>query len=320
MTAPRISFEVAEADDPICWDAALANSPNAHPLQSWEWGAAKLDTGSEVLRLQVLADKKPMLQAQIFIKPVPFVPFRIGWIPKGPVWCSAAVVEQRMQVLAAFRRACRQHGIYSLVSQPYLGKQNAGLGFRVPILNREQTFCLDLSAQLADLEQNLHSGWRNHKRRFVRNGGQVIDNRSESAVDPLIDMYSAMTARKSFQGYGGPELLRAVWRRMRIRSSGNVYAQIFQAVAGDRVCASILVLRAGPTALYVWGAFDYESRNLYPTEAVQWSAIETLQREGVITYDLGGADERNRSGVFEFKRRMGAKLLTLPPSELIVTV
>jgi lipid II:glycine glycyltransferase (peptidoglycan interpeptide bridge formation enzyme) len=207
-----------------------------------------------------------------------------------------------------------------MVSQPYLNVEPGRSGIPVPVGQPEQTFCLNLEKDLPELERNLHSSWRNESKRFTRHGGRLTVCDSESAVEPLIRMCAALSERKEFPMYGTEKLIRAVWRHMRMQSSGCVYAKCFQAIMNDVVCGSILVLRAGPVALCQWGAFDYQNRSHSPTRALQWSAIETLKRGGVKTYDLGGADESARSGVFEFKRRMGAELLTLPRRELILVV
>jgi CelD/BcsL family acetyltransferase involved in cellulose biosynthesis len=144
-----------------------------------------------------------------------------------------------------------------------------------------------------------------------------VEDRSDTAVEPLIRMYTALVQRKQFSAYGTPDFIRAVWWEFRKTLSPFVSAHIFHAILNQHICSSILLLRAGSTVHVAWGASDYHFNRFHPTHGLHWFLIEQFNREGLQIYDLGGANDQSRSGVFAFKKHMGGELVTLPALRLI---
>ena len=248
-------FDVTETMSGRQWDTDLSRLRGAHPLQSSWWGEAKADTGVSPVRFAVSGDAGPVLMAQVFPHRIPMTPIKVGWIPWGPAWgdvdedvCKAAFL--------ALRRVARERGFRALVTQPYEAN-SAWPGWTVPCRRRGRTCLIDLRQPITVLEGRLHRHWRQGKNKFERSGGSVVLDTADNAVESLIEMYQALVDRKKFLPYGSAAFLRALWYRSRFAQESRVAAYLFRANFNGLTAAAALVLRAGDTAHFTWGASDY---------------------------------------------------------------
>ncbi len=95
--------------DATQWRSTLAALPNPHLLQSWEWGDVKAQTGWQAERL-LLADAQVAVQF-LTRQPLPGIPLRIGYVPKGPVvdWSDGRAVDRVLDAIQA--HACARNCI-----------------------------------------------------------------------------------------------------------------------------------------------------------------------------------------------------------------
>lgn len=77
------------------------------------------------------------------------------------------------------------------------------------------------------------------------------------------------------------------------------------------VIAGMILLLAGSTVRYAYGASDERFLRLAPNDLLMWNAIELACREGYQTFDMGRTACDNE-GLMEFKRRWGAIKEPLP--------
>ncbi|HMN27066.1 MAG TPA: peptidoglycan bridge formation glycyltransferase FemA/FemB family protein, partial [Caldilineaceae bacterium] len=77
------------------WQKLLAASPNPHVLQSWEWGVVKSQTGWRAERFALHYNGEVVGAFQLLSRQLPWLPVRIGYIPKGPAinWADSDLVE-----------------------------------------------------------------------------------------------------------------------------------------------------------------------------------------------------------------------------------
>lgn len=301
---------VVDVTDARRWDNLLAALPGAHPLQSWAWGEARRTLGEDVVRLLIADGPTTLALAQAAIKRLTPLGVRVAWVARGPVWGKRH--DRWADAGHALRRALAGRGVRLLIVSPYLQDGGPRLGWPVPWEPAVQTYWLDLTRPLDELDERLHKEWRYGKNRFVRDGGSVEEEQGAGAIEALVDLQAGLRRRKGFEGYRGPDFMRAVWRAFEQWQSDRVAAHLFLAKVGARSAASALILRAGDTAHYVWGAFDYEFRSKRVNEGLQWAIVGRLQQMGVARYDLGGVDPARNPGVYEFKKRMGGELVRLP--------
>ena len=309
----QLTFE--EVADPKLWDESLCCFPSPHPMQSWWWGAAKESVGERLIRLLARQNGEPVALAQIFVKKMPFLGTPVAWIPRGPAVATLVPHETRtiMKELCGY---LAERNIRFVVSKPYiLNNTPPPIGHRVP-WNSEMTFWVDLSLPVVDIEKRLHSQYRYAKRRFFREGGETFEVSDDESLNQLVAMYNRLAQRKDFKQYGSSALIRSVWRCFHESSVPCIAAHMFAAKFQGRCIALALILRLRSNAHFMWGAFDYESRQNGANVALHWTAMLKMRELGVTRYDLEGADLKRNPGVFTFKRRLGGKLVELSPYQV----
>jgi lipid II:glycine glycyltransferase (peptidoglycan interpeptide bridge formation enzyme) len=97
------------------------------------------------------------------------------------------------------------------------------------------------------------------------------------------------------------------------RKKGLAY-RLLLANRGDETLAGIIVVIWGKTARYLFGASSNRHRNLMPTYAVQWRAIQMAREAGCERYDLFGipaSDEPHHPmhGLYQFKTGFGGEVV-----------
>jgi FemAB-related protein (PEP-CTERM system-associated) len=87
--------------------------------------------------------------------------------------------------------------------------------------------------------------------------------------------------------------------------------QLLLADHQGKVIAGMVLLAAGSTIRYAYGASDDRYLSLAPNNLLMWTAIEMGCRQGFRTFDMGRT-ARDNEGLMEYKRRWGAIEESLP--------
>ena len=77
------AFRVTERDP---WNAFVEHAPYRSFPQLWEWGELRETSGWRPIRVAVGEDADhPLAGAQVLMRQVPLVGWRLGYAPRGPV-------------------------------------------------------------------------------------------------------------------------------------------------------------------------------------------------------------------------------------------
>src|ERR1019366_3506944 len=79
------SLSISLVHDCRRWDDALRAQPQGSFLQSYAWGRHKQHFGWVPVRLRVDGAGRAPLLAQILFRRIPFTPYTLGYIPRGPL-------------------------------------------------------------------------------------------------------------------------------------------------------------------------------------------------------------------------------------------
>ena len=316
---PRITE--SQATDPEQWNAALAELPAAHVLQSWEWGALKSRHGwrpGRYLWFGEDADRPCAAGAVLTRQPVRWLS-PVMYVPKGPAldYGDPALL---MQVLACLEATARRGGALFVKIDPDVRVDKAQGEAAVELLrqrgwrpSREQiqfrsTMLLDLSRSSDELLGAMKSKWRYNTRLAVRRGVTV---RCGDSVDlPLLyRLYAETSARDGF--VIRPEAYyQDAWGNF---FEAGLAQPLIAEVAGEPVAMVIIFVFAG-RAWYMYGASRAVHREKMPNHLLQWEAMRWAREQGCMVYDMWGApdvlDESDPLwGVYRFKRGFGGELV-----------
>jgi len=315
--------------DPTAWNALLRPLPNAHILQTWEWGEFKRrTTGWTAERLAFLRDGRPVAAAQILTRGVG--PLRVMYVPKGPALDPAdpallADVLDHLQALA------RRRGAIWLKIDPDVivgtgvpGEDDAqddpagqavvaalkarGWRFSASQVQFRNTVALDLTRPAETLLADMHQSTR-RKVRTAEKKDVTIRPAGAEDIPTLYELYRLTGQRDGF--LTRPlDYYQEAWGAF--FAAG--LAQAFLAEYAGQPLAHVILLHFGPKCWYFYGASSSEERQRMPNYALQWAAIQWAQAQGYPIYDFWGApddfDESDRMwGVFQFKQGFGGRVV-----------
>ena len=101
--------------------------------------------------------------------------------------------------------------------------------------------------------------------------------------------------------------------RMEENTFSDVQVKLLIAYAGDEPLAAMFLVLSSHRATYLYGASSSEMRNLMPTYALQWKAIQIAKQNACTEYDLFGTAPRPEPshpmyGLYKFKRGFGGQI------------
>lgn len=309
------------------WKAFLANCPEAHILQSAQWGELKEAFGWEVVRcVSETGDER--IGGQILFRRLPFG-YNFAYIPKGPLRPGQSMDESSFKssawqaFLAEVDALCRRKRAIFLKIEPDLliseepgNPQKAPPGF---VLSRHaiqppRTIILDIAGKPEALLAKMKQKTRYNIRLAERKGVCV---HPAGSLETFYDLMRLTGERDRF-GIHSPEYYQRAYELFRPQGA----CELFLAEYRGKPLAAIMVFAWGKRAWYFYGASAPESRELMPTYLVQWEAIRWAHEKGCVQYDLWGVPDvseehlekefshRNDGlwGVYRFKRGFGGRV------------
>ena len=320
--------------DPATWRDTLAALPAPHVLQSWEWGQVKAMTHWRAERF-VLAGSplgaagRPRAAYQLLTRRLlPGLPWRIGYVPKGPVidWDDRALVEATIVALEthARRRSC----IFLKIDPDVDEDGRAGAQLRAALARRgwrysadqiqfKNTGVTDLRPGEDALLDGMKSKWR-YNVRLAQRRGVTVRCGDEADLAHFYRLYAETGQRDGFliRPY---DYYRATWATfLRAEADpGNATGGVLllaEHADEPTPVAGLFLMRYGDRAWYFYGASSDRRRRDMPNYLLQWEAIRWALARGCTVYDWWGAPTEpddpadDMQGVWQFKQGFGAVL------------
>jgi peptidoglycan pentaglycine glycine transferase (the first glycine) len=287
------------------WNQYLQKHPNAHLLQTGEWGELKSAFGWKPVRIvnghsgvQILFRKFPL-------------GFTIGYIPKanpgGDLW-------QEMDSI------CKQHRAIFLKLEPdswndpspdtsHRMLRNSPHNIQPP-----RTIIIDISGSEDAILARMKQKTRYNIRLAEKKGVTV------HAWDDLAAFHKMMLVTGGRDGFGvhSLEYYQLAYKLMHPKAMGEILVAEYD----GNPLAALFVARHGKRAYYLYGASTDEERNRMPTYLLQWEAMKWAKAHGCSDYDLWGVPDEDEAtleanfesrhdglwGVYRFKRGFGGQL------------
>ena len=287
------------------WNQFLSTQPNAHLLQTGEWG--ELKSMFEWKPVRILNGQDGV---QILFRKLP-LGFSIGYIPKANPSSS---------LWAEIDRVCKQNHAVLLKLEPDLwngqppGSFPSTLRLSSHNIQPPRTILVDLTGTEDEILARMKQKTRYNIRLAAKKGVIV------HSWDDLSAFHDMMLVTGERDGFGVHS--EKYYRRAYELLHPGGMCEILLAEYEGRPLAALFVARHGNRAYYLYGASTDEERNRMPTYLLQWEAMKWSKARSCEEYDLWGVpDEEEETletnfesrheglwGVYRFKRGFGGQL------------
>jgi peptidoglycan pentaglycine glycine transferase (the first glycine) len=303
--------EVSLAD----WNSFLTNHPDAHLLQTGEWGELKSAFGWNPVRL-ILDDGSGV---QILFRRLP-LGLTLAYMPKPAVSAQRLAVSDRFW--AEVDAACKQRrAVFLKIELDFWDRETVSFGtshiaLRTSLHNIQppRTIVIDLSGTEDDILARMKQKTRYNIRLAQKKGVTV------RPWDDLPAFHKMMLVTGGRDGFG-VHSLEYYQRAYGLFHQADM-AELLVAEYEGVPLAALMVFARGRRAWYVYGASNDEERNRMPAYLLQWEAMRWARSNGAQEYDLWGVpDEEEETleahftersdglwGVYRFKRGFGGQL------------
>jgi lipid II:glycine glycyltransferase (peptidoglycan interpeptide bridge formation enzyme) len=287
------------------WNHFLLQHPNAHLLQTGEWGELKSAFGWKPVR--IVGENTG---AQILFRKLP-LGFTIGYIPKANIDPS---------LWSEIDSACKQHRAIFLKLEPdsweNLTPETWNLKLRTSPQNIQppRTILVDIRGSEVEILARMKQKTRYNIRLAEKKGVTI------RAWDDIESFHKMMLVTGGRDGFGIHS--REYYRRAYDLFHPKGMCEILVAEYENKPLAALFVARNGNRAYYLYGASTEEERNRMPTYLLQWEAMKWAKSRGCEEYDLWGVPDEDEAtleanfenrrdglwGVYRFKRGFGGEL------------
>ncbi len=301
------AFRVTDRD---AWNAFVEHAPYRSFPQLWEWGELREPSGWRPIRLAVgERPDQPLAGAQVLIRKVPLVGWRLGYAPRGPIGQldDPAI---RDALIAALRDLATTERIATLKVDPEATADDPlGAALLAPPWRRAakvqppRTRVIDLSLTEDDLLAALRQKHRQYVHKAERAGVTVeqVDTATD-ATTALADFYRiyAHTAQRAGFVVRVPAYYERVWRLFAPTGHARLF---FATLDGERV-ATLFHFTCGDRAAEAYGGMTDAGANSRANYLLKWEAIRAFRAEGFAVYDLWGIAT---GGIAQFKEGFGGR-------------
>ncbi len=292
------------------WRRFIQQHPQAHILQSAQWGSLKADFGWKPYYF--IGDQ---CGALVLVKNI-FLGFNLAYIPKGPVGTNW---ESMWPELDDFCK--KEHIVFLKVEPDQWESENDTLQKHFPGFNAgarpvqpRQTIVLSLLGTEEEWLERMKQKTRYNIRLAEKKEIQIIES---DRVDVFNELMRATGERDAFGIHED-----AYYQRAYDLFKPDELCTLLLAMYGANALAGLMVFKQGKRAWYLYGASNDQERNRMPTYLLQWAAIQWAKGQGCEEYDLWGIpdateeilekDFTSRSeglwGVYRFKRGYGGEI------------
>jgi peptidoglycan pentaglycine glycine transferase (the first glycine) len=286
------------------WNHFLSQHPNAHLLQTGEWGELKSAFGWKPVRVA-----NGSFGVQILFRKLP-LGFTVGYIPKANFDRS---------LLSELDKVCKSHHAIFLKLEPDSWNSEFIIHHSSFIISKHniqppRTIIIDIRGSEEEILAKMKQKTRYNIRLAEKKGVTV---RAWEDIEAFHKMMTVTGGRDGF-GIHSLEYYKRAYELLQSKGLGEILVAEYE----GKPLAALFVARNGYRAYYLYGASTDEERNRMPTYLLQWEAMKCAKAHGCEEYDLWGVpdeDEANLEanfesrhdglwGVYRFKRGFGGEL------------
>lgn len=258
-------------------------APN--PLQSWEWGQARVQMGIEVLRIGDYEKEKIQHVYQITFHKIPYSSFTIGYLPR-----SAAPSSQVLDMI--LEEGKKRRAIFVKI-EPYERKKAKEKR------NKEKEFfqirrsshplfpswtqIIDLTQSEDNLLKRMHQKTRYNIRLAQKKGVEIKEMTNDRGFEIFVKLYFETCRRQGYRGH------TPVYHKIVFENLSKKIAHIFVAFYQNTPLSAFEIFTFNDVAYYPYGGSSTEFRNVMAANLLMWEAIRFAKSLGCKLFDMWGS-------------------------------
>jgi lipid II:glycine glycyltransferase (peptidoglycan interpeptide bridge formation enzyme) len=302
------------------WQEFLRDQPNAHLLQTAEWGELKSNFGWTPIRL--ITGKRG---GQILFRKLP-VGYTLGYIPK-PIHANGDLATNDIFSIELDQLCLERKAIFCKLEpdswdQDHLAEIGEFKHLRISqhSIQPPRTIVIKIESSEDEILSRMKQKTRYNIRLAEKKGVRV------HPWDDLVSFHKMMntTGERNRFGAHSLEYYRKAYELFHSAGLCELLVAEYEGVP----LAALMVFARGNRAWYLYGASTDDQRNLMPTYLLQWEAIRWARSRGCESYDLWGVPDHDEAaleagfekrsdglwGVYRFKRGFGGELKRASPA------
>ena len=297
------------------------NKVVAHPLQSWQWGNFKSETGVKAIRLGVFSvegDKSKLVQGwQLFVHQIPGLAKKIIYFPRGPM--------PDKQMLQTLKKMAEKENAVFVKLEPNVGQPHISLSTSAfadiknflqdhgcvsgkPLFTK-YTFILDLDRPAQEILAGMKPKTRYNIRIAQKHQVQVVEDNSDQALEEFIKLLTETTNRQKFYGHG-PDYYRKMKNAF---DNSGIFHLLLSKYQGQTLAADIF-FTFNKVLYYPYGASTRQHREVMASYGLFWNAINLGLENKCTKFDMWGSPGPDPNpkdawyGFHHFKEGFGSQL------------
>ncbi len=300
-----MSFRLAEDSE-----KEQFNERAVHPLQSWEWGDFRKESGNEVVRF-VNAHKKTIIDSYtLLVHKLPITKYKIGTLIKCP--------KPTKELFPYLRKLAKENNLIFIKLEPTVAKAMAGKAqsnrqpliidkpekiiellenngcVRGKTLFTPTSFWIDLTKSEEELLKSFSSKTRYNIRLAQKHGVTIKEDPSNKAFEKYLKLTFETAKRQGFYAHT-EKYHRLMWlnlnEEMKTRGNKESIAHLLTASYKDEVITVWILFVWKDFLYYPYGASSDKYKNVMANNLIMWETIKFGKKIGLKTFDLWGREE-----------------------------
>lgn len=270
-------------------DKTAFNRIVTHPLQSWEWGEFRKQSGLTVERLGFFKGQQLVSGIQVSFHQIPFTHFTIGYIPKGPL-------PTQEQIEALKDLGSKHNAVFiqlepnvikqSAISNPPAGEAGQRSDYLKPSarpLFTRYTFHIDLTKSEEELLKSFHSKTRYNIRVAQKHEVTIQEENTEEAFAAYLALTQETTKRQGFYAHT-PGYHKLMWETLHHANIAHLLTARYQ----GQIITTWIVFVFNHVLYYPYGASTQQHKEVMASNLMMWEAIRWGKMHGAKLFDLWG--------------------------------
>lgn len=289
-----------------------------HPLQSWEWGEFRKQTGVQIERIGFFQSGvlQKALQVSFHHLPAPLSSYTVGYFPRGDM--------PDEEQLSALKQLAEKHNALFIKMEPNVARpvsapsahhhiadfllQNGAVPGKH--LFTQYSFQLDLNKSEEELFALLDSKTRYNVRLAHKKGVTIVEDTTEQGMNTYLNILAETTNRQKFYAHT-PDYFQKMWQYLGQGSMIRVFHAMYE---GTPITSWVMFVFDG-VLYYPYGASRDLHRNVMASNLMMWEMIRFGQSQGCRMFDMWGSlgpepDPKHPwYGFHKFKKGYGGELV-----------